>query len=112
MTSQGKHLRRRLMPLYAAAALQGVGLWVPVEKLFMSEIGFDAASVGVMAAAYAALVPLVEIPSGILADRWSRRGVLILASVALTLSALIGGLSHDVPTYIGGAMVLGVYFAM
>ena len=38
----------------------------------MSEIGFDPASVGVMAAAYAAVVPIIEIPSGILADRWSR----------------------------------------
>ena len=75
-------------------------LWVPVEKLFLSEIGFDAAAVGVMAAAYAAVVPIVEVPSGILADRWSRRGVLIVASHALALCALIGGLSTDVPTYI------------
>ena len=87
-------------------------LWVPVEKLFMNEIGFDAASVGVMAAAYAALVPLVEIPSGILADRWSRRGVLIVASTALMLTSLIGGLSNSVPLYIVSALVLAVYFAM
>jgi hypothetical protein len=57
-------LRRRLLPLHVAVALQGFMLWVPVEKLFMNEIGFDAAAVGVMAAAYAAVVPLVEIPSG------------------------------------------------
>ena len=62
-------LRRRLLPLQLAVALQGFMLWVPVEKLFMNEIGFDAASVGVMAAAYAAVVPIIEIPSGILADR-------------------------------------------
>lgn len=62
-------LRRRLLPLHVAAALLHVGLWVPIEKLFMTEIGFTAATVGVMAAAYAAMVPIVEIPSGILADR-------------------------------------------
>ena len=105
-------LRRRLLPLYAAAGLQGFMLWTPVEKLFLNEIGFDAAAVGLMAAAYAAVVPLVEVPSGLLADRWSRRGVLIIANLALLLSVLIGGLSHDVATYIGGALVLGVYFAM
>ena len=87
-------------------------LWTPVEKLFLNEIGFDAAAVGLMAAAYAALVPLVELPSGLLADRWSRRGVLIIANLALFASVLIGGLSQDVPTYIAGAMVLGIYFAM
>jgi len=85
---------------------------VPVEKLFMNEIGFDAATVGVMAAAYAALVPVIEIPSGILADRWSRRGVLVVAAVALSVSVLIGGASHSVTTYILGAMVLSVFFAM
>jgi MFS family permease len=105
-------LRRRLLPLYAAVSLQGFLLWVPVEKLFMSEIGFDPASVGVMAAAYAAIVPIIEIPSGILADRWSRRGVLVISSVALMLCALIGGLSNNVATYIVSALVLGFYFAM
>jgi MFS family permease len=105
-------VRRRLLPLQVAVALQGFMLWVPVEKLFMNEIGFDAATVGVMAAAYAALVPLVEIPSGILADRWSRRGVLIVASTALMLTSLVGGLSHNVPLYVVSALFLAVYFAM
>jgi predicted MFS family arabinose efflux permease len=105
-------VRRRLLPLQLAVALQGFMLWVPVEKLFMNEIGFDAATVGVMAAAYAALVPLVEIPSGILADRWSRRGVLIVASTALMLTSLVGGLSNSVPLYIVSALFLAVYFAM
>ena len=69
----GPHtLTRRLLPLQIGVALQGLILWVPIEKLFMTEIGFDAASVGAMAAAYAAVVPLLEVPSGILADR--RRG--------------------------------------
>jgi MFS family permease len=105
-------LRTRLLPLHVAVSLQGFMLWVPVEKLFMNEIGFDAAAVGLMAAAYAAVVPIVEIPSGILADRWSRRGMLIVASIALMLFALIGGLSTDVPAYILSALLLGVYFAM
>lgn len=105
-------LRRRLLPLYLAAALGGLSLWVPVEKLFLSDIGFDAASIGIMAAAYAAMVPLLEIPSGILADRWSRRGVLIIANVALGGSAIVGGLSTNVATYLVAALLLGVFFAL
>jgi predicted MFS family arabinose efflux permease len=105
-------LRRRLRPLYLAAMLQGTILWVPVEKLFMDQIGFDAASIGVMAAAYAAVVPFLEVPSGILADRWSRRGVLVVASIALMASELVGGLSTSVPMYIVAALLLGVFFAM
>jgi MFS family permease len=105
-------LSRRLLPLYAAAALQGVFLWTPIEKLFLTEIGFDAAGIGVLAAAYAALVPIAEVPSGILADRWSRRGVLMIALLALAASVIVGGLSTNEITYIGGALLLGVYFAM
>ena len=92
--------------------LQGLCLWVPVEKLFMTEIGFDARMFGVMAAAYAVVTPVLEIPSGILADRWSRRGVLLLAVLALFASVAVGGLSTNVVTYTISAMILGVYFAM
>ena len=111
-TAPDRALRRRLRPLHLAVALQGTMLWVPVEKLFMSEIGFTAASIGVMAAAYAAVVPLLEVPSGILADRWSRRGVLVIAALAVSTCALVGGLSHRVGTYIVSALFLGVFFAM
>ncbi|TWD84300.1 putative MFS family arabinose efflux permease [Kribbella amoyensis] len=105
-------LQRRLVSLRVGVFLQGFWLWVPVEKLFMTEIGFDAATIGLMAAAYAAVVPLVEVFSGVLADRWSRRGVLILSGVALLLSVLVAGLSQNVTTYIVAALILGVYFAM
>jgi MFS family permease len=105
-------LARRLVPLQVAIGLQGVILWVPVEKLFMTQIGFTPRSVAIMAAAYAAVVPLLEVPSGILADRWSRNRIMVCASVALLASSLLGGLSANVPTYIAAAMILGVYFAL
>jgi MFS family permease len=104
-------LARRLIPLQVGVALQGFLLWVPVEKLFMDDIGFTPRSVAVMAAAYAAVVPLLEIPSGILADRWSRINLLVCATLALLASTLLGGLSNNVPTYVAAAMILGVYFA-
>jgi MFS family permease len=105
-------LARRLLSLQIAVGLQGIVLWVPVEKLFMSDIGFDARSVSIMAAAYAAVVPLLEVPSGILADRWSRNWVMVCASIALIASSLLGGLSTNVAMYIVAAMILGVYFAL
>ena len=103
---------RRLAPLLAASLFGGVALWVPIEKLFLSQIGFTHQTVGIMAAAYAALVPVLEVPSGILADRWSRRGVLVIGNAGAAASVLIGGLSTNVTTYVLAAMLLGVYFAM
>lgn len=107
-----RSLGRWLLPLQLAVGLQGIILWVSVEKLFMTQIGFDAASVSVMAAAYAAVVPLLEVPSGIFADRWSRNWVMVCASAALIASSLLGGLSTNVALYVIAAMILGVYFAL
>jgi predicted MFS family arabinose efflux permease len=109
--SRNRALIRRLAPLHVAVFLAGFGLWVPIEKLFMNEIGFEPATIGLMAAAYAAVVPIVEIPSGVLADRWSRRGMMIIGTAAALISVLLSGLSSTVPTYILSVMVLGIYFA-
>ena len=103
---------RRLRPLAVGLGLQNMLFWLPVEKLFMTDIGFDAAAIGLIAAVYAAVVPVLEVPFGVLADRWSRTGVLALASVALAASALVGGLSNDPAMYAVSAVLLGVYFAL
>lgn len=107
-----KILRARLRPLYIAAFLQGFVLWYAIEKLFMKSIGFDDATIGLSIAGYSAVILLTETPSGILADRWSRRGVLILASVALVLSSLIGGLSQNIPAYLISAGFWGLFYSM
>ena len=111
-SSSQQLLTRRLLPLFIAAFSQGLVLWAPIEKVFLKSIGFDQAALGLMAACYASLIPLLDLTSGILADRWSRKGVLILASVASMLNALLGGLSHDVPTYLISTLFFGVEVAL
>ena len=103
---------RRLAPLYIAAFFHGFVLWYAIEKLFMHQIGFNDAGIGVMVAAYSVVVLLCETPSGILADRWSRKGVLMLASGILALSGLMCGLSTEPGVYIAGALVWGVFYAL
>lgn len=105
-------LNQRMRPLQLSVFLQGLALWVPVEKLFMTQIGFTAATIGVMAAAYAAITPLLEVPSGIVADRGSRRTMLMLAAGAGAAAALVGGISQNVATYFVAALLLGAYFAL
>src|SRR5579872_3846636 len=105
-------LTRRLLPLYIAVFSQGLVLWAPIEKVFLRSLGVDQTALGLMAAGYASLIPLLDLISGILADRWSRKGVLMLASVASMLNALLGGLSHDVPTYLVSTLFFGVEVAL
>ena len=106
-----KTLTKRLLPLYLAGFFQSFVLWYTIEKLFMKSIGFNNTEIGLLVAGYSAVMLIVETPSGILADRWSRKGVLILASVCLALSCLIGGLSHDFEVYLFAAIFWGIFFA-
>jgi len=103
---------RRLRPLHAAVFLQALVIWFAAEKLFLSEIGFTPAAIGLMAAVYAGVVPLVEFPSGILADRWSRRGVFAVACASMAVCSLVGGLSNGVGLYLVSAVFLGITLAM
>ncbi len=102
---------RRLRPLNLAVFLQSLVIWFAAEKLFLSEIGFTPAAIGLMAAVYAGVVPLVEFPSGILADRWSRRGVFAVACVSMAGCSLLGGLSDGVGLYLVSAAFLGITLA-
>lgn len=104
--------RRRMVPMYAAKFLRNFVFWYAVEKLFMTSIGFGSESIALMVALYSAMSILMEIPSGILADRWSRKGVLILATVSLGASSLVGGLSYDVPVYLLSAILWGFFDAL
>lgn len=101
-----------LLPLQLATLCSGMMLWVPIEKLFINEIGFTAPSVGLMAGVYAITVPMLEIPSGLLADRWSRKGVLIAATVALVGAVGVGAVANSVGVYMVSALCLGVFIAM
>lgn len=105
-------LTKRLLPLYIAAFSQGLVLWAPIEKVFLRGLGFDQAALGLMAACYSSLIPLFDLFSGLLADRWSRKGVLMLASVAAMFNALLGGLSHNVLTYLISTLFFGVEVAL
>lgn len=105
-------ISRRLLPLYAAVFCQGVVFWYAIEKLFMTNIGFDEAGIGAMVAAYSAVMLLIETPAGVLADRWSRKGVLMLASAALGISALLGGLSTTPALFLVSTLFWGAYTAL
>jgi MFS family permease len=107
-----KRVTKRLAPLYLAAFFQGFVIWYSFEKIFMHGIGFTDASIGLLIAIYSAVMLIAETPSGILADRWSRKGVLIIASIALALSSLVGGLSNGIYAYVVASILWGLYFAM
>ncbi len=100
------------MPIFVSKFLRNLVFWYGIEKLFMTTIGYNDASIGMMVAVYSTISILTEVPSGILADRWSRKGVLVLAAVSLGLSGLTGWIAHDIPTFLISAIFWGIFDAL
>jgi MFS family permease len=75
----------------------------------MTNIGITAAGVGIATAVFLAFNLIFDIPSGILADRWSRKGMLIVSALGLGLASIILGSSTGLPLYIIGEVFYGIY---
>jgi len=57
-------------------------------------------------------VILFEVPSGVLADRWSRKWTLFIGTLTLIAASLIIGLSTGPLQYIIGSFIWGIFFAL
>lgn len=101
----------RLRPLYIAAFLQGFVFWYAIEKLFLHQIGISDAGIAIIVVVFTAVMTIANLPLGVLADRWSRRGVLLVATFCLVGASLFDGMSHTFTTYLIGSCLWGIYYA-
>jgi MFS family permease len=99
----------RIGKIYISNFLTGLVFWYGIEKLFMGSIGIDAVGVGLATALFLGFNLVFDIPSGILADRWSRKGMLVVSALALALCSIILGTSNGLPLYILGYIFYGLY---
>jgi MFS family permease len=74
----------------------------------MASIGIDAVGVGVATACITIFSLLLDIPAGLLADKWSRKGMLLLGSLSLAIAAIVLGSSQGLVQYVIGYLFLGI----
>jgi len=110
-TPVAQPVKKRLRPLYATAFIHSFVLWYSIEKLFMQSAGLNDYLITIATLVYIAVMMVANIPLGILADRWSRKGVLYIATCALIGSSLVCGLSHGLAMYATGISVWGLFYA-
>lgn len=99
----------RIGKIYISNFLTGLVFWYGIEKLFMGSIGIDAVGVGLATALFLGFNLVFDIPSGILADRWSRKGMLVVSALALALCSVVLGTSNGLAQYILGYIFYGIY---
>jgi MFS family permease len=95
--------------LYLSNFLTGLVFWYGIEKLFMQSIGINAVGVGTITASMIVFLVLFDIPSGLLADKWSRKGMLIVSAISLGICSFILGSSNGFWPYLIGTLFYGVY---
>lgn len=99
----------RIHKLYISNFITGLVFWYGIEKLFMQSIGIDAVGIGIATAVFLVFNLIFDIPAGILADRWSRKGVLIISALSLAVCSLLLGSSHGLLLYAIGEVFYGMY---
>jgi MFS family permease len=99
----------RIQKLCISNLLTGLVFWYGIEKLFMCSIGISAVGIATVASVYLIFNIIFDIPAGVLADKWSRKGVLILSAVGLAICSVLMGSSHGLFLYCLGSLFYGVY---
>lgn len=102
-------MKSQIYKLYMSNFLTGLVFWYGIEKLFMRHIGIDAVGIGIATAVFIIFNLFFDIPAGILADKWSRKGVLVISAAALGVCSFLLGSSHDLLLYAIGEIFYGLY---
>ena len=105
-------LKSNLSKLYWSYFLTGMVLFYGIEKLFFLEIGVDAVGIGIVSTSFLLTALIFDIPSGVLADKWSRKNVLIVSALMMLLSLAVLGVSQNLTHYVIGALIYGVYYIL
>ena len=98
--------------IYFYAFMEGMVFWYAIEKLFMQSIGITIATIVVIGIVAQAGKLIFEIPSSILADRWSRRKSLLLASFIMLLASILIPFANSPITYVSLILLWTLFIAI
>jgi MFS family permease len=89
-------------------ALSGLAPVYPLYALLFLDTGLSQAQVSALFALWSVTGLLAEVPTGVLADRWSRRGALVLAGVLEAAGFVLWTVTPGLPGFAAGFVVWGV----
>jgi MFS family permease len=93
-------------------ALSELVPFYPLYALLFLDTGLSAAEISFLFALWSITALLTEVPAGALADRWSRRGVLVVAGVLQAAAFVVWTAAPASPAYAAGFVIWGVSGAL
>lgn len=94
------------------AALSELVPYYPLYALLFLDTGLSGAQVSLLFAVWSVTAVLTEVPAGALADRWSRRGVLVLGGVLQAVAFVVWTAVPSPAAFAAGFVVWGVAGAL
>lgn len=92
-------IQRSLRLFYAFRLLATSYLFVPFSFLFQQQRGLSFFEIFALGGLYSAVIILVEVPTGVFADRIGRRRSMLIGSLTMVASCLIATTAHDFRTF-------------
>jgi len=100
-----------LWPLYLGEFLRSLSFFVPIWILFFQARGLSLAEIGfVVSGTYIASV-ILEYPSGIFADKYSRKFSLAISVFLNTIALIVEVTAHSTTQFFVGALLIGASWA-
>src|SRR5918993_1918952 len=96
----------------AWAALSELVPYYPLYALLFLDTGLSDAQVSGLFAVWSVTAVVSEVPAGVLADRWSRRGVVVLAGVLQAVAFVVWTAGPSYGAFFVGFVIWGVSGAL
>ena len=103
--------RRAQIPrLIALHFFVGFVFWYGIEKIFLaSELGIGPTGIAAIVALYTVLTLVFDVPAGVIADRWGRKRMLIVAVSCFILANIVLGGSPTFFVYMIGTVLWALF---
>jgi MFS family permease len=90
------------------AALSELVPYYPLYALLFLDTGLSTAQISMLFAVWSVTGFVCEVPAGALADRWSRRGAVVLAGVLQAVAFVVWTAAPVLPAFAAGFVIWGV----
>ena len=90
---------KTVVPIAALFSFRMLGLFllIPVFTIYAPQLnGATPALVGIALGAYGLSQGILQIPFGLLSDKWGRKPIITIGLLLFTLGSLVGALSHSI----------------
>lgn len=104
-------MSKNIKTILAVHALMGFVAWYAIEKVFLRSIDISLFQISILAVIYIGSSALINLPSGIFADKYGRKKALIISSFFLLASTLVAALSQNFWHYAVAGILWGLFWS-